>query len=693
MRTRNFTSIISFVIAAITLILTISTFILMIPVTGMEVSALNVNQFDDPMVVVSLGDSYSAGEGVPPFYGQNQDRLVKMGSRDWLAHRSTKSWPGKLLVPGTTEADDYLWEYRVTGTSDGTKPCEWYFEAVSGAECKHVYQDRQYKTSRTQADPIDSMTSLYDTKTTPLPIQIDVFGRIESTVDYVTLTIGGNDAGFADIISACVKDSATFGRKTLENQINSIDIDSIMDEIKTTYNRIADAAGPEATIVVAGYPKLLNKKGLTISNKEAQMVNNKVSEFNDEIEALVNECAESGMNIYFVDVETEFSGHEAYTDDPWINEVILFAEPEDIDCLCIASSYSVHPNEKGTNAYGRCVNQKIAEIEAAKITGSISGKICKASDRTSPVANATIKVFKNGNEYRSVNPNSYGNYSIELPVGDYRIEIEASGYIDFTAYATVTENNNFYMETFLLVEGEEGETGTAYGTISNALTGIGVGTVSITVREGWNNNSFRDVVKTTSTNIDGGYFLSLPLGNYTLIAEKEGYVSAAINVIVQKETFGSQNGTITPVLSGDNYRMVLTWGVDPSDLDSHVEGTLNDGGSFHVAYYNISQMDGEVEVCNLDVDDVTSYGPETITLQITKGDSPYYYYIYKFAGDGDLASSGAQVKIYQGDTLKSVFNVPTDLGSGRFWNLFAIINEEIVIKNTITDSADITYAD
>lgn len=690
MRVRKFTSIISFVIAVITLVLTISTFVLMIPVPGMEVSASDIV---DPMVVVSLGDSYSAGEGVPPFYGQNQDRLAKMGSRDWLAHRSTKSWPGKLLVPGTTVADDYLSEHRVTGTSDGTQPCEWYFEAVSGAECKHVYQDRQYKTSRTQAVPIDSSTPLYDTKTTPLPVQLSVFGRTESTVDYVTLTIGGNDAGFLQIITACVMDSATFGRKTLENQLNSIDMDSLIDEIKTTYNHIADAAGPEAAIVVVGYPKLLNKKGLTISNKEANMVNDKVSEFNDEIEALVKECAESGMNIYFVDVETEFSGHEAYTDDQWINEVILFAEPEDIDCLCIASSYSVHPNEKGTNAYARCVNQKIAEIEAAKKTGSLSGKICKASDRTSPVSNATIKVFKNGNEYRSVNPNSYGNYSMALPVGDYRIEIEASGYIDFTAYATVTENNNFYMETFLLVEGEEGESGTAYGTITNALTGIGVGTVSITVREGWNNNSFLDVVKTTSTNIDGGYFLSLPLGNYTLLAEKEGYVSTSINIIVQKEDSGPQNGSITPILSGDNYRIVLTWGVDPSDLDSHVEGTLSDGLGFHVCYWYKSQMDGEVEVCNLDVDDTTSYGPETITLQICNEEYPYYYYIYQFAGYGTLATSAAQVKLYQGDTLVGVFNVPTDLGSGRYWNLFAIKNGEIVTNNTITDNADISYAD
>ena len=102
--------------------------------------------------------------------------------------------------------------------------------------------------------------------------------------------------------------------------------------------------------------------------------------------------------------------------------------------------------------------------------------------------------------------------------------------------------------------------------------------------------------------------------------------------------------------------------------------------------------DGEVEVCNLDVDDTTSYGPETVTL-IPTTTSAYYYYIYKYAGSGTVGASGAQIKLYKGDTLINTFNVPTNLGDSDYWNVFAIKNGELIIKNTITSEADVNYAD
>lgn len=104
-----------------------------------------------------------------------------------------------------------------------------------------------------------------------------------------------------------------------------------------------------------------------------------------------------------------------------------------------------------------------------------------------------------------------------------------------------------------------------------------------------------------------------------------------------------------------------------------------------------SAYDGSVEVCNLDVDDTTSYGPETITLQLTTS-NPYYYYIYLYAGTGSLATSEAQINLYQGDTLVATFNVPTDQGSGRYWNVFAIVDGQLTVRNTITSSADVSYA-
>ena len=105
----------------------------------MKVSASDIV---DPVVIVSLGDSYASGEGVEPFYGQDKERLEKMKNYDWLAHRSENSWPAQLVVPGISGTAK---DYRVTGTSDGTKACDWYFVASSGAVTTDIYEKNWYE--------------------------------------------------------------------------------------------------------------------------------------------------------------------------------------------------------------------------------------------------------------------------------------------------------------------------------------------------------------------------------------------------------------------------------------------------------------------------------------------------------------------------------------------------------------------
>ena len=94
---------------------------------------------------------------------------------------------------------------------------------------------------------------------------------------------------------------------------------------------------------------------------------------------------------------------------------------------------------------------------------------------------------------------------------------------------------------------------------------------------------------------------------------------------------------------------------------------------------------------HLDLDDTDGNGPETITLKPTTTE-PYYYYIYRYAGDGTVATSGAHIEIYNGENCIRTFDVPTDQGDGDYWNVFAIVNGTLVVNNTITDEANISYA-
>lgn len=322
---------------------------------------------DGSTIVVSLGDSYSSGEGIPEFYGQNKKWEEKVYDEDWLAHRSTKSWPGLLQIPNISGT---LSNYNVK--EKNSSKCKWYFGAVSGAETRHFSKERQKKSTYKRL-------SLFKTlKTTSyLPKQLDVFNKVSGDVDYVTLTVGGNDVKFEDIITTCATGSTYlhFGNDKLKIEKMMDDLwasfDTTRANIKGVYTDIQSKAGAQANIIVAGYPKLLDKdgKGVLISEKEATIVNQNVSKFNNAIRSIVNECRGQGMNIHFVDVEAEFDkdgGHQAYSDNAWINKIILAKQSEDLDQSGLGSSYSVHPNEEGAKAYARCVNAKIREIENNK---------------------------------------------------------------------------------------------------------------------------------------------------------------------------------------------------------------------------------------------------------------------------------------------------------------------------------------
>lgn len=668
---------------------------------------------DDPFIVVSMGDSYSSGEGVPPFYGYSDDRdpyeLIK--DEDWLAHRSKKSWPGQLIFQ---EASSTMSAYRV-GESNNSD-IKWYFVASSGAKTTHYKnkQKKEYDREMTGLTP-DLEGETY------LDPQLDIYtdANLTGDVDYVTMTIGGNDVGFASIVeSAFIHNAHVHWGSTsnLEDKFTNVwnEVDSLIGKLVKAYKNVQSAAGSQAEIIVAGYPQLFDpdvaKNG--VNKYEARLINSNVTEFNDLIQDIVttlggnssgstkteyhskiesiiseNDLVAGSMKIHFVDVEEKFLGHGARSDNEWINGIILFAYDEDLDHDAISSAYSVHPNEKGAKAYAECVNAKIAEIENA---GILSGKICKASDRTTPVTDATIHIIQDGST-RTLTPDSNGNYSVELPVGTYLVKVTADGYIEFNAFATIESRQEVFMETFLMVEGEETDIGEAIGTITNALTGNGIEGVTLDVRSGWNNTDSGDILTTVTTNASGNYTVTLPIGNYTLCASKAGYISTTINVVVQPDVCTTKNASMTPIISGDNFRIVLTWGSSPSDLDSHVVGTLSNGNSFHVYYGDKSEYDGDIEVCNLDVDDTTSYGPETITLN-TITNEPYYYYIYNYSSSTGMITSEAQIKVYQGENLVATFNVPTNQADARYWNVFAIVNGELIVSNTITSSADLSYA-
>jgi len=150
-----------------------------------------------------------------------------------------------------------------------------------------------------------------------------------------------------------------------------------------------------------------------------------------------------------------------------------------------------------------------------------------------------------------------------------------------------------------------------------------------------------------------------------------------------------QGGTQSVARSDDSFRFVLKWGESPRDLDSHIGGYKPDGSQIHVYYAKSSASYQSDTFCTLDHDDTTSYGPETVDLA-TSSRFPCYYYIHNYSGSPSITTSGATVDVYKGDTYVRSFSVPTT-GSGRYWNVCAVVDGRIVPRETVTSSPDLTY--
>lgn len=302
-------------------------------------------------VLVSMGDSYSSGEGMEPFYGHDLPDEEKIQNADFLAHRSELSWCGRLTLPG------------VEGTLADHRGENWYFVAASGALTENITQPQEKTYDR---------RGLFST--VGLAPQTDIFDTIgKGCADYVTVTIGGNDMGFADIVTTAY--SPATSPDTVRAKLDSVwdnfyFAGGIRDSIRQSYRAIADAAGEQAVIIVAGYPRLLAPEGSAdFSAENSQLVDEAVDRFNDELEALVQECRDEGMQICFASVREEFEGHEAYAKKAYLNGVMLFAREQELK-TGLVSKYSMHPNVLGSLAYARAVQRVLDGL--AKRPGDVN---------------------------------------------------------------------------------------------------------------------------------------------------------------------------------------------------------------------------------------------------------------------------------------------------------------------------------
>lgn len=188
--------------------------------------------------------------------------------------------------------------------------------------------------------------------------------------------------------------------------------------------------------------------------------------------------------------------------------------------------------------------------------------------------------------------------------------------------------------------------------------------------------------RSDTTGADGRYeFPALPDGAYTLTASRSGYISETRNVSIAGQSVVA-NFSLSRELAEGQYRIVLTWGTEPPDLDSH----LWVGQQYHI-YYPVGSRGSETSApfAYLDRDDTDGEGPETTTIYRLIADNRYA--VHNFSGSPDIKTSGARVIVYSGNRVIASYAVP-QTGSGRWWYVFDLSQDGVITaRDYLTDNA------
>jgi lysophospholipase L1-like esterase len=288
---------------------------------------------------VALGDSYASGEGLRPYEAGTATATDR-------CHRSAhRSYPERLQATSLRAFNRLI---SVACSGAGTAGL---LDAPKGAD---------------EPAQLASLTS--KTKT-------------------VTLTIGGNDAGFAGVLADCLyspvaqtqaylpgvgrhceqkDDKAVSARISALGggpaQFGTVSISTILTLIH--------AASPRATIYVTGYPQLFGTKpsndfGCQVSRKlpifilgtDVTWIRSKTTELNAAIKSGVETASGLGIKAHYVDVAKPFGGHglcDAH--HSWIKPLLLtLPDPADPSSVPSISSASFHPTGRGQRVWARAI--------------------------------------------------------------------------------------------------------------------------------------------------------------------------------------------------------------------------------------------------------------------------------------------------------------------------------------------------
>lgn len=341
-------------------------------------------------IIVGMGDSFSSGEGSSTsdggnFYRETDNNGKKLTTaanpnaytpdvafnRDRNAcHRSDLAWSRLAKLPGQSSsigdlADSY------------NSSMDYHLVACSGALTQHVLP--YYTAPVTKEGPPINRAGFNGKFGKYREVSQLDSGFVDENTTMVTISIGGNDSRFSDIVTACAGfsncaakplegDTAPMQEATMARIDNEVRL-----SIVTSLLEIRKKA-PNAKIVLMGYPNLFDSAGtgcVLVRADQASWLKQASTSLNAALVSAKDQINSAGLagsgRVVFGNPVDEFgSTHNLCEVDNWLNALRTDLTPGDqptvlqIGSQGIVSAQSVHPNALGFAAYARKMEKVLA---------------------------------------------------------------------------------------------------------------------------------------------------------------------------------------------------------------------------------------------------------------------------------------------------------------------------------------------
>lgn len=206
---------------------------------------------------------------------------------------------------------------------------------------------------------------------------------LSTSTTYVTISVGGNDAGFSDVLTECAlpawASNCAGAVTTAWNYINN----TLPASLSSLYASIRSKA-PNAKVVTVGYPRLFNGEDCNALTWFSPDDESRLNGTADLIDSKISAAA-SAKGFGYVNPISAFVGHAACDNTEWLNGL---SNP-------ISESY--HPNRVGqASGYTPLVSPKllgaaVAVTPAVTARAASSAETLAAWQRTYSASDAKIR--------------------------------------------------------------------------------------------------------------------------------------------------------------------------------------------------------------------------------------------------------------------------------------------------------------